>query len=87
LVAVLDLALLAFQLPFEERELRERFGVPYRRDCELVPRVVPRRARAQVRSSLNMVEVPNTLALSVVGFVVDKRRPPHPICWLLLGGV
>ena len=27
LVAVLDLGLLAFQLPFEERELRERFGI------------------------------------------------------------
>jgi protein-S-isoprenylcysteine O-methyltransferase Ste14 len=43
LVAALDLALLAFQLPFEERELRERFGIPYRRYCELVPRFVPRR--------------------------------------------
>src|SRR5215217_4891842 len=43
LVAALDLALLAFQLPLEERELRERFGVPYRRYCELVPRFVPRR--------------------------------------------
>ena len=43
LVAALDLTLLAFQLPFEERELGERFGVPYRRYCELVPRFVPRR--------------------------------------------
>ena len=43
LVAALDLALLAFQLPFEERELRERFGIPYQRYCELVPRFVPRR--------------------------------------------
>ena len=43
LVAALDLALLAFQLPFEERELGERFGVPYRRYCELVPRFIPRR--------------------------------------------
>jgi protein-S-isoprenylcysteine O-methyltransferase Ste14 len=43
LVAVLYLAQLALQLPFEERELRERFGVPYRRYCELVPRFVPRR--------------------------------------------
>jgi protein-S-isoprenylcysteine O-methyltransferase Ste14 len=42
LVAALDLGLLAFQLPFEERELRERFGIPYRRYCELVPRFVPR---------------------------------------------
>src|SRR5215213_4847510 len=43
LVAALYLAQLALQLPFEERELRERFGVPYRRYCELVPRFVPRR--------------------------------------------
>jgi protein-S-isoprenylcysteine O-methyltransferase Ste14 len=43
LVAALDLALLAFQLPFEERELRERFGIPYQRYCELVPRFIPRR--------------------------------------------
>jgi protein-S-isoprenylcysteine O-methyltransferase Ste14 len=43
LAAALDLGLLAFQLPLEERELRERFGVPYRRYCELVPRFVPRR--------------------------------------------
>jgi protein-S-isoprenylcysteine O-methyltransferase Ste14 len=43
LVVALDLALLAFQLPLEERELGERFGVPYLRYCELVPRFVPRR--------------------------------------------
>jgi len=43
LVAALYLVQLAFQLPFEERELRERFGAPYRRYCELVPRFVPRR--------------------------------------------
>ena len=43
IVAALDLALLAFQLPFEERDLGERFGAPYRRYCELVPRFVPRR--------------------------------------------
>jgi protein-S-isoprenylcysteine O-methyltransferase Ste14 len=43
LVAALYLAQLALQLPLEERELRERFGVPYRRYCELVPRFVPRR--------------------------------------------
>jgi protein-S-isoprenylcysteine O-methyltransferase Ste14 len=43
LVAALYLAQLALQLPFEERELEERFGVPYHRYCELVPRFVPRR--------------------------------------------
>jgi len=43
LVAALYVAQLALQLPFEERELRKRFGVPYRRYCELVPRFVPRR--------------------------------------------
>jgi protein-S-isoprenylcysteine O-methyltransferase Ste14 len=43
LLAALYLAQLALQLPLEERELRERFGVPYRRYCELVPRFVPRR--------------------------------------------
>jgi protein-S-isoprenylcysteine O-methyltransferase Ste14 len=43
LVAALYLAQLALQLPLEERELREPFGVPYRRYCELVPRFVPRR--------------------------------------------
>src|SRR5215208_7214877 len=34
--AALDLGLLAFQLPFEERELGERFGGPYRRYCKRV---------------------------------------------------
>src|SRR5215208_5616985 len=43
LLAVLYLAQLALQLPLEERELKERFGVPYHRYCELVPRFVPRR--------------------------------------------
>jgi protein-S-isoprenylcysteine O-methyltransferase Ste14 len=42
LLAALYLAQLALQLPLEERELRERFGEPYRRYCELVPRFVPR---------------------------------------------
>jgi protein-S-isoprenylcysteine O-methyltransferase Ste14 len=42
LLAVLYLGQLALQLPLEERELRERFGAPYRRYCELVPRFVPR---------------------------------------------
>jgi protein-S-isoprenylcysteine O-methyltransferase Ste14 len=42
LLAVLYLAQLGLQLPLEERELRERFGAPYRRYCELVPRFVPR---------------------------------------------
>jgi protein-S-isoprenylcysteine O-methyltransferase Ste14 len=42
LVAALDVGLLAFQLPLEERELRGRFGIPYQRYCELVPRFVPR---------------------------------------------
>jgi protein-S-isoprenylcysteine O-methyltransferase Ste14 len=49
LVAALDLALLAFQLPLEERELRERFGVPYHRYCALVPRFVPRRRPVRQR--------------------------------------
>jgi protein-S-isoprenylcysteine O-methyltransferase Ste14 len=49
LAAVLDLGLLAFQLPLEERELRERFGVPYRRYCELVPRFIPRRRPVRQR--------------------------------------
>ena len=49
LVAALDLALLAFQLPFEERDLGERFGAPYRRYCELVPRFVPRRRPVRQR--------------------------------------
>jgi protein-S-isoprenylcysteine O-methyltransferase Ste14 len=43
LVAALYLVQLALQLPFEERELRERFGAPYQRYCELVPRFVPKR--------------------------------------------
>jgi protein-S-isoprenylcysteine O-methyltransferase Ste14 len=43
LLAALYLAQLALQLPLEERELRERFGVPYQHYCELVPRFVPRR--------------------------------------------
>ena len=42
LLAALYLAQLAIQIPLEERELRERFGTPYRRYCELVPRFVPR---------------------------------------------
>jgi protein-S-isoprenylcysteine O-methyltransferase Ste14 len=42
LLAALYLAQLALQLPLEERELRERFGAPYRRYCELVPRFIPR---------------------------------------------
>lgn len=41
-LAALYLAQLALQLPLEERELSERFGAPYRRYCELVPRFVPR---------------------------------------------
>jgi protein-S-isoprenylcysteine O-methyltransferase Ste14 len=49
LLAVLYLAQLALQLPLEERELRERFGIPYRRYCELVPRFVPRRRPVQQR--------------------------------------
>ena len=36
------IAQLALQLPLEERELRARFGEPYRRYCQLVPRFVPR---------------------------------------------
>jgi protein-S-isoprenylcysteine O-methyltransferase Ste14 len=42
LLAALYLAQLALQIPLEERELRERFGVPYHRYCEIVPRFVPR---------------------------------------------
>lgn len=42
LLAALYAAQLALQLPLEERELRQRFGRPYRRYCELVPRFVPR---------------------------------------------
>ena len=49
LLAALYLAQLALQLPLEERELRERFGVPYRRYCELVPRFVPRRKPVRQR--------------------------------------
>jgi len=48
-VAALYLAQLAFQLPLEERELGERFGAPYRRYCELVPRFVPRRRPVRQR--------------------------------------
>src|SRR5215208_7445946 len=47
--AALYLVQLAFQLPFEERELGERFGVPYRRYCKLVPRFVPRRRPGRQR--------------------------------------
>jgi protein-S-isoprenylcysteine O-methyltransferase Ste14 len=43
LLAALYLAQLALQLTLEERELRERFGIPYQRYCKLVPRFVPRR--------------------------------------------
>ncbi|WP_166179080.1 methyltransferase family protein [Rubrobacter tropicus] len=42
LLAALYAAQLALQLPLEERELRQRFGQPYRRYCEVVPRFVPR---------------------------------------------
>jgi len=49
LVGALYLAQLALQLPLEERELRERFGAPYRRCCELVPRFVPRRRPVRQR--------------------------------------
>ena len=42
LLALLYAAQLALQLPLEERELRQRFGRPYRRYCEAVPRFVPR---------------------------------------------
>ena len=49
LVATLYLAQLAVQLPLEERELRERFGVPYLRYCELVPRFFPRRSPVRQR--------------------------------------
>lgn len=43
LLAVLYAVQLALQLPLEERELRARFGRPYRRYCQLVPRFIPRR--------------------------------------------
>jgi protein-S-isoprenylcysteine O-methyltransferase Ste14 len=49
LVAFLYLAQLALQIPLEERELGERFGAPYRRYCELVPRFVPRRKPVRQR--------------------------------------
>jgi protein-S-isoprenylcysteine O-methyltransferase Ste14 len=49
LVATLYLAQLALQLPLEERELRGRFGVPYLRYCELVPRFFPRRSPVRQR--------------------------------------
>ena len=49
LVAALYLAQLALQLPLEERELEERFGAPYHRYCELVPRFVPRRRPVRQR--------------------------------------
>lgn len=42
LLAALYLAQPALQVPLEERELRERFGAPYRRYCDLVPPFVPR---------------------------------------------
>jgi protein-S-isoprenylcysteine O-methyltransferase Ste14 len=43
LLAALYAAQLALQLPLEERELRARFGRPYRLYCQLVPRFIPRR--------------------------------------------
>jgi protein-S-isoprenylcysteine O-methyltransferase Ste14 len=49
LLAALYLAQLALQLPLEERELRERFGIPYRRYFELVPRFIPRRRPVRQR--------------------------------------
>jgi protein-S-isoprenylcysteine O-methyltransferase Ste14 len=42
LLAALYAAQLALQLPLEERELRQRFGRPYHRYCEVVPRFIPR---------------------------------------------
>jgi protein-S-isoprenylcysteine O-methyltransferase Ste14 len=42
LLTALYAAQLAFQLPLEERELRWRFGRPYARYCQLVPRFIPR---------------------------------------------
>ena len=41
-LAALYAAQLSLQLPLEERELRQRFGRPYRRYCEVVPRFIPR---------------------------------------------
>jgi protein-S-isoprenylcysteine O-methyltransferase Ste14 len=49
LVAAFYLVQLAFQLPFEERELGERFGATYHHYCELVPRFVPRRRPVRQR--------------------------------------
>jgi protein-S-isoprenylcysteine O-methyltransferase Ste14 len=49
LVTALYLVQLALQLPLEERELGERFGAPYHRYCELVPRFVPRRRPVRQR--------------------------------------
>jgi protein-S-isoprenylcysteine O-methyltransferase Ste14 len=43
LLAALYAAQLALQLPLEERELRQRFGLRYGRYCRLVPRFVPKR--------------------------------------------
>ena len=48
-VGALYLVQLALQLPLEERELGERFGAPYHRYCELVPRFVPRRSPVRQR--------------------------------------
>ena len=42
LLTAVYLAQLTLQVPLEERELRERFGTPYRRYCELVPCFIPR---------------------------------------------
>ena len=42
LLAALYAAQLALQLPLEERELRQRFGLRYGRYCRLVPRFVPK---------------------------------------------
>jgi protein-S-isoprenylcysteine O-methyltransferase Ste14 len=41
-LAALYLAQLALQIPLEERELRGRFGAPYLRYREIVPRFVPK---------------------------------------------
>jgi protein-S-isoprenylcysteine O-methyltransferase Ste14 len=49
LLAALYLVQLGLQIPLEERELRERFGAPYSRYCELVPRFVPRRRPVRQR--------------------------------------
>jgi protein-S-isoprenylcysteine O-methyltransferase Ste14 len=50
LLAALYLAQLALQPPLEKPELREGFGVPYRRYCELVPRFVPKRKPVRQRN-------------------------------------